>query len=89
MLMPFVSVTVIGLIGGAFVARSRRLDPGGPVGLGVLGAWLGFIGGAIVGVTIDVVAHTGIYVAVLGHLGALAGTALILRSGGRSVRTAR
>lgn len=87
MLMPFVSVTAIGLIGGLIFAGTRRRDVRGPVAFGVLGAWLGFAAAAIVGVAIDVIARTGVYVAVVGHLGAVAGTAWMLRSERRPVRS--
>lgn len=46
---------------------------------GVLGAWLGFLVGAIPGLLIDVVTNGGGYVALLGHAGALAGAYLGLR----------
>jgi hypothetical protein len=58
--------------------------------LGVVGAWIGFIAGALVGVIIDVILQTGTYVAIIGHVAAAAGALVALtrfrtfRSGPRS-----
>ena len=79
MLMPLASVTLIGLLGALVVVGSHRWSPGAALGRGLLGAWVGFVVGAIVGVTIDVVSHDGAWVAILGHLAAVMGTASMLR----------
>jgi hypothetical protein len=79
MLMPLASVTLIGLLGAVVVLGSCRWSPGVALGRGLLGAWAGFVVGAIVGVTIDIVSHNGAYVAIVGHLGAAVGTASTLR----------
>jgi hypothetical protein len=79
MLMPFASVTLIGLLGAVTVLGSRRWPPAVALGRGLAGAWAGFVVGAIVGLAIDIVSHDGVYVAVVGHLGAVAGTAAALR----------
>lgn len=82
--MPALSVTVIGLLGALVVAVGRRRLSGGAALRGLVGAWLGFGVGALVGVTIDVVTAGGAFVPVLGHTGAVAGTAAALaRAGGR------
>jgi uncharacterized membrane protein YeaQ/YmgE (transglycosylase-associated protein family) len=47
--------------------------------LGVVGAWLGFAVGALIGVAIDVIASTGIYVAIVGHLMAVVGAVVALK----------
>jgi uncharacterized membrane protein YeaQ/YmgE (transglycosylase-associated protein family) len=78
MLLPTVSVTMIGLIASLIAIGVRRSQPAQGLLLGVVGAWAGFIVGALIGVVIDIVARTGIYVALLGHLGAVVGTVLAL-----------
>ena len=80
MLMPLASVTLIGLLGAVVVVGSHRWSPGVALGRGLLGAWAGFVVGAIVGVAVDVVSHSGVYVAIFGHLAAVIGTASTLRS---------
>jgi hypothetical protein len=55
MLMPVISVTLIGVLGGLVVLVSRRRPPGVALGHGLRGAWTGFVVGAIVGVTVDIV----------------------------------
>lgn len=79
MLMPLASVTLLGVLGAVVVIGSRRWSPRVAVGRGLLGAWAGFVVGAIVGVAIDIASHDGVYVAVVGHLGAAVGTASALR----------
>lgn len=76
MLMPALSVTVIGLFVGVLaglvsgsVARATAR--------GLVGAWLGFLAGGLVGLVIDVTTASGGALAVLGHTGALIG-ALVL-----------
>lgn len=74
--MPTLSVTVIGLLGAVVTAVGARRISGGAVLRGLGGAWLGFGVGALVGVVIDVVTAGGTFVPVLGHAGAVAGTAI-------------
>lgn len=52
MLFPALSVTLIGLVVGGIVAAGIG-HPTRPLATGILGAWLGFLAGAIVGVGID------------------------------------
>jgi hypothetical protein len=73
MVLPLASVTLIGLIATVLaVGLARRQLPAALV-RGLLGSWAGFIGGALLGVTIDVAASTGVWVGVLGHVAAVAG----------------
>lgn len=83
MLMPFASVTAIGLAVGLTAAASGR-SLGGRLLQGVVTAWIGFLAGAMAGVTVDVVVGTGVWLALLGHAGALAAAAV-----GLSARPAR
>jgi hypothetical protein len=79
MLLPTVSVTVIGLIAGLLVVFMGARRPARALLLGVVGAWAGFVVGAIIGVAIDVVVQTGIYLAIMGHLTAVVGAVVALR----------
>lgn len=72
MLMPALSVTVIG-IAIAVLAIMRGKGATGALLSGVLGAWLGFIVGAIPGLVLDVVLGDGRFLALLGHIGAVGG----------------
>jgi hypothetical protein len=78
MLLPAVSVTVVGLIAGLIFVIIKRIRPLLALFWGVAGAWIGFILGAVCGVTIDVIAQTGIYVGIAGHIMALLGSTLTL-----------
>ena len=78
MLFPLVSVTVIGLIAGLIFVAQRKSQPARTLLLGLAGAWIGFMVGALIGVVIDVVALTGIYVAILGHFMAIVGASAAL-----------
>jgi hypothetical protein len=78
MLLPTVSVTVIGLLAGLLALLLGRYRPGPALVLGVVGAWIGSIAGALVGVIIDVMLQTGTYVAVIGHAAATAGAFVAL-----------
>lgn len=82
MLMPALSVTLIGIVVGAaaIVARKR---PKAALGRAFVGAWLGFVAGAVPGVIADILSGSGAYVAVLGHAGAAVGAVVALT--GRSV----
>lgn len=79
MIFPFLSVSVIGLIAGTgwFWAKGQSL--GAYLGLALAGAWVGFVAGALVGVTVDVVTAQGVYVAIVGHAVAVAGAGLLPR----------
>ncbi len=80
MLMPTVSVTVIGLtvglVGLLLFSRGRAWQE---LLRGLVGAWAGFLGGALAGVIMDVMLGTGVFVALVGHglavLGALVAVA--------------
>jgi hypothetical protein len=75
MLLPWASVTLIGVLAGLIAFVSGRRSAGYAFGRGVLGAWIGFVLGALVGVTIDIVTHNGYFLAIFGHLAAIAGAA--------------
>jgi hypothetical protein len=75
MLMPGLSVTAIG-IAVAVVAIIRGMPATGALLRGLVGGWLGFLVGAVPGVLLDVLLADGVYVAVLGHLGAAGGAAV-------------
>ena len=79
MLLPTVSVSVIGLIAGLLVVvMGARSGAARALLLGVVGAWAGFVVGAIIGVAIDVVVQSGIYLAIVGHLMAVVGSVVAL-----------
>lgn len=73
MLMPTFSVTAIGLLVGLTAILIMRRQPGRIIVLGVVGSWAGFVLGAVIGVTVDVIIGTGVYVAIAGHLAAALG----------------
>lgn len=79
MVFPILSVTLIGLIGAAACTAMRTQTPSSAFMRGLIGAWGGFAAGALLGVLIDVVAQTGIWVGVIGHLAAVAGTIWTIR----------
>ncbi|MFP3914152.1 MAG: hypothetical protein ACLFWM_04695 [Actinomycetota bacterium] len=70
MLMPTLSVTLIGLTIGAVAGLTRGL-PGRGILVGTVAAWAGFVVGAFVGVLLDALLGTGVWLAWLGHGGAL------------------
>ena len=78
MLLPTVSVTVIGLIAGPLAVVIGRSRPARALLLGVVGAWAGFVVGALVGVALDVVVGSGTYLAIVGHLMAVIGAVVAL-----------
>jgi uncharacterized membrane protein YeaQ/YmgE (transglycosylase-associated protein family) len=78
MLLPTVSVAVIGLIAGLLALVVGRSRPARALLLGVVGAWLGFLVGAIVGVSVDIVVESGIYLGIVGHLMAVVGAVVAL-----------
>lgn len=80
MLMPTFSVTAIGLV-GALTALLLRVQPlASAFGRGLLGAWVGFLLGGVLGGVIDVITANGIFIAYVGHLGAVVGAVWLLRS---------
>jgi hypothetical protein len=72
-LLPTVSVTVIGLLAGVIALLLGRYRPGPSLARGIAGAWIGFVAGALVGVIIDAILQTGVYVALIGHVAAAMG----------------
>lgn len=89
MLMPVASVTLVGLFGAVVALASRGWSPRAALGRGLVGSWAGFVVGGIVGLMVDVVSHSGQYVAILGHLGAIVGTASMLRPAPARARPAK
>jgi hypothetical protein len=78
-MFPTLSVTAIGLvIGGLGLALTR--DGWAPLLAGVIGAWVGFGLGAMIGVVIDVVVGTGTGVALAGHALAIVGALAAVRA---------
>jgi ribose/xylose/arabinose/galactoside ABC-type transport system permease subunit len=80
MLTPTFSVSAIGLVGALAALLLRRQPARSAFGRGLLGAWVGFLLGGVLGVVIYVVTLNGAFVVYLGHLGALLGTIWLLRS---------
>ena len=78
MVMPLLSVTLIGLAMAAGVIAWRRDGLVTALLYGVAGAWLGFIVCGVPGLLIDVALGDGKFVAILGHLGAVCGAAFAL-----------
>lgn len=75
MLMPGLSVTLIGLaIAALGIIRHKAALPA--LLRGLIGAWVGFVGLALIGLVVDVILFDGSYVAILGHLGAATGAAI-------------
>jgi hypothetical protein len=69
-MFPAISVTIIGLIVGGISADRRRIGwP--PLAGGVVGAWVGFALGTLVGIAVDELFGTGIWVALIGHASAV------------------
>ncbi|WP_139025675.1 hypothetical protein [Gordonia neofelifaecis] len=71
--MPTISVTVIGLLAALVFVVFRRTEKAWAVLLGVLGAWAGFVVGAVPGATADIVSGGGWALPTVGHLGAVVG----------------
>ncbi len=72
MFFPLLSVTLIGL---AFALRAPA-DVGSQstaARIGITGAWMGFVLGAIAGFFIEVVMIGGFWVGLIGHIGAFVG----------------
>lgn len=74
--MPLFSVTAIGLLAAAVAGTTFGVRPLRALLLGVAGAWGGFLGGALVGVVVDVLAGTGHMLAITGHAAAVAVAAI-------------
>ena len=85
MLMPALSVTLIGLVVGV-VAGLAGGRPGKAIGRGLIGAWIGFALGAVAGLVVDLAVQTGYGVAIAGHISALARAIVALRVGGPVAR---
>jgi hypothetical protein len=82
MLMPALSVTLIGLaIAAAGIITHRPVLPA--LLRGLVGAWLGFLLGGLIGLVLDVVLTDGVFVALLGHIGAAATAAVVVARGSR------
>jgi hypothetical protein len=75
MLMPALSVTAIGIIVGVAAIVARK-QPKTALVRTIVGAWLGFVAGAVPGIIADVMSGSGVYVAVLGHAGAAVGAVM-------------
>lgn len=73
MLMPGLSVSLIGIVIAlvAVVAFGRPASRALPRGF--LGAWLGFVVGALPGLVVDVLTSSGANLALFGHAGAVVG----------------
>lgn len=71
MLLPGLSVTLIGLVVG-LLAGVAGGTPGRGLVRGVVAAWIGFIGGAFVGLLVDALLRTGAWLGWMGHAGAIA-----------------
>ena len=76
--MPLVSVTSIGLVAAAVALLLGRRTVLGAGVRGLLGAWGGFVFGAVAGVLVDVLTGNGVYLAIVGHSGAVVGAAWAL-----------
>ncbi len=87
MLMPTLSVTLIGLIVVALVVLTARAPLGRTLLFGLVGAWAGFAAGALGGLLVDVVTASGFHLALVGHAVAVLGAVLGSRRA-TAVRTA-
>ena len=71
-MFPTLSVTAIGFVVGLGAMLSRRAT-GRSFLAALVGAWVGFAVGALLGGALDVMFGTGIWVAIIGHAIAVAG----------------
>ena len=78
MLMPTVSVTLIG-IAVAIVGIAQGRPSGATLRHSLVGAWLGFVVGALPGLVLDIILTDGVFLPLLGHVAALAGAAIAVR----------
>lgn len=85
MLMPWVSVSAIGLLVGLVGAVRGNARLKSLTG-GFAGAWLGFAVGALAGLTFDVWAQTGTTLAMAGHVGAAAAATTAVLLGGHDAQ---
>ncbi|WP_370326090.1 hypothetical protein [Euzebya sp.] len=69
MLIPWISVTAIGLWAG-FRLHSRAAGTPPVIGAGVVGAWVGFLVGGFAGAVFDVLMIGGFWPFLFGHVGA-------------------
>lgn len=79
-MFPTLSVTLIGLLVGAAVMLVTRSNDWTTLLVGQVGAWVGFAVGAVIGVVIDIIASTSMWLALSGHVLALVGAAIAVRS---------
>jgi hypothetical protein len=77
-MFPTLSVTLIGLLLGVGVMLVTKSDWTTAL-VGLIGAWVGFSIGALVGVVLDIIFATGLWVALVGHVLAVVGAALAIR----------
>lgn len=77
-MFPTLSVTLIGLAVGAIAIISKR-QKWNSLLFGVVGAWIGFALGALLGVAIDALFATGVWVAYVGHALAAVGALIAVR----------
>ncbi|QGK69950.1 hypothetical protein GIY23_10830 [Allosaccharopolyspora coralli] len=89
MLMPTLSVSLIGLVVAALIMMTTPGAPGQTMLGGVLGAWLGFALGALAGSIVDVATGSGVFLAMAGHAAALVGAAVFAARGHHSVAFSR
>ncbi|MDY7102695.1 MAG: hypothetical protein S0880_16055 [Actinomycetota bacterium] len=71
MIVPLLSVTLIGVVVAMRQSGSRSLRAG--TGQVVIGAWAGFLLGAVATIVVDVFTGIGPWVTLVGHLGAYLG----------------
>ncbi len=81
MLMPTLSVSLIGLVVAAVLVMTAPEAPGQTLLGGLLGAWLGFVLGALAGMIVDVATGSGVFLAMAGHAAALVGAAVFAARG--------
>lgn len=78
-MFPTLSVTLIGLLVGAAVMVVTGSRDWTTLLVGLVGAWIGFGVGALLGVLVDTALGTGMWVALAGHVLALVGAAMAAR----------
>ena len=83
MIVPFLTVTAIGLW-TASSRRGGRVSAGPIAGAGVVGAWLGFLAGAVAGGVVDLVLFGGFWPVLVGHVGAVAVSRLAVSNRARA-----
>lgn len=78
-MFPTLSITLIGLLLGAAVMVVTRRRDWTTLLAAVIGGWAGFGVGAFLGVVVDIVSNSGMWVALAGHVLALIGAAIAVR----------